>query len=130
MVPDDSEAAAAAAWNPTLKMENIEESFPFCRPVKLHTPGGRELHWEYTHPAFGDECMYLTDPATNVVPGDANDHYLALHQEMPEAVVVVEELAVTGTAGQMLLADLVHNDLTRYCSTGAGGSRVLEVSGT
>lgn len=71
---------------------------------------GREVSWEYEHPAMGDNCMYLVDRETGEVLGNANDNYLSLHREFSE--VMAEELVITGTAAQIMLAPLMHNDMT------------------
>ncbi|RFU30150.1 hypothetical protein B7463_g6186, partial [Scytalidium lignicola] len=95
----------------SIMMENIaNEGFSNKWPVKVRALGDRELHWEYEHPVFGDRSMYLIDPATKEILGDANDNYLALHQELPK--MAVEELVITGTAAQILLAPFMHNDMS------------------
>ena len=95
-----------------ITMDNIAADTPFVTrwPVKVRALGGRELDWEYDHPAQGNDPMLLTDPATKEVLGEANDNYLSLLQELPEGAV--EELVITGTASQIMLAWLMHNDMT------------------
>lgn len=58
----------------------------------------------------------MTDPATKEVLGDANDGYLALCKEMPEDVV--EELVITETAAQVMLASFIGWE-SGECGTGA-----------
>lgn len=88
----------------------MENGFTNQWPVKVSALGGRELQWEYKHPVIGNHCMYLMDPTTKEVLGDANENYLALRQVLPEAAV--EELVITGTAAPILLGPLMHNDMT------------------
>ena len=96
------------ASNP-IKMVNTAGDFSHRWPVKVSALGGRELLWEYEHPAYGNNDVYLTDPATKEVLGDANDNYMALRKEMPEDVV--EELVITGTAAQVMLAPLMYGSM-------------------
>ena len=101
---------SAMACQTSLTMDNIaEEDFTNRWPVKVLALGERELHWQYQHPVQGNRPLYLEDPVTKEVLGDSNDNYLALRRELPEAAI--EELVITGTAAQIMLAGLMHNDM-------------------
>ncbi|KAH8803535.1 hypothetical protein F5884DRAFT_509028 [Xylogone sp. PMI_703] len=105
----NKESGDIATRNPIL-MENIAQGgFTTRWPVKVRALGDRELQWEYEHPAFGDNPMYLKDPVTGEILGDANDNCLTLNSELPEEAV--KELVITGTAAQVLLVHLMGNDM-------------------
>ncbi|KAF8851574.1 hypothetical protein BDZ45DRAFT_808210 [Acephala macrosclerotiorum] len=90
-------------------MDNISDMGMSNRwPVNDKTLNGRELHWEYEHPVQGYRDMNLEDPITKEILGDANDNYLSLR--VPQEAI--EELVITGTAAQIMLAGLMHNDMT------------------
>lgn len=108
------------APNP-IKMVNTAGEFSHRWLVKVSALGGRELLWEYDHPAEGDNNVYLTDPATKEVLGDVNDNYMALRKEMPGDVV--EELVVTGTAAQVMLVPLMYGSMKIAAQGPEGRSR-------
>lgn len=90
-------------------MDNISDIGMSNRwPVNVKALNGRELHWEYGHPVQGHRDMNLEDPITKEILGDANDNYLSLR--VPEKAL--EELVITSTAAQIMLAGLMHNDMT------------------
>ncbi|KUJ24225.1 uncharacterized protein LY89DRAFT_727257 [Mollisia scopiformis] len=106
--PQDDRIMAAPE---PITMENISDEGMSTRwPVKVQALGGQELHWEYEHPAVGDRDLRLEDPLTKDELGNANSNFLSLSEKLPEAAV--EELVITGTAAQIMLASLMHNDMT------------------
>jgi hypothetical protein len=83
-----------------ITIENIaDEGYSYHWPVKVRALGVRELQWEYDYPVFGDNCMLLKDPVTGEGFDNANDYYLALGRELPEAAL--EELVITSTAAMI-----------------------------
>jgi hypothetical protein len=61
------------------------------------------------------------DAGTSEQLGSANDNYLDLSVELSEAAV--EELVIMGTAVQIMLAILMHNDMTIAVEEPEGAER-------
>ncbi|KAF7347273.1 hypothetical protein MVEN_01482400 [Mycena venus] len=96
-------------------MENVaEQPFSTKWPVKVRELGGRELCWEYDHRRMATTacCWWIRQLGETL--GSANDHYLELNTELPEAAV--EELVI-------MLAGLMHNDMTIATDGPAGAER-------
>jgi hypothetical protein len=92
-------------------MDNITgEGMANRWPVKVRTFSNRELHWEYVHLAIGDRDLRLEDPITKEEFGHANSNFLSFHGNVPEEAI--EELVITGTAAEIMLAPLMHNDMS------------------
>ncbi|KAK7063683.1 hypothetical protein R3P38DRAFT_9102 [Favolaschia claudopus] len=89
--------------------------------VPMRALNGREFAWEYTHPAYGDDSLWLRDNVTEEVFGDSNDNYMALSKELPREAV--DELVITGTAALIMLAGLMHNDMTIAVEGPAGAAQ-------
>jgi hypothetical protein len=97
--------------SPPVTMENVSDQMFYTKwPVQVRALEGRELVWEYEHPAYGNNSILLLDAGTSEQLGSANDNYLELSVELSEAAV--GELVIMGTAVQIMLASLMLNDMT------------------
>lgn len=79
-------------------------------PVKARALDNRELHWEYQCLAIGGRGLRLEDPVTKEEFGHANVNFLSFHGNVPEAAI--EELVISGTAALIMLAPLMHDDMS------------------